>query len=108
MAFAQFLAVPHWAYLMMKMLGPNGVITINGCFERSDSCDTEFNRISQSFGMQEELAKLKESTHNSLPPLSRPSSPDLSFHSSVHTKKVQVHPTDPTKTALITNNLSPA
>ena len=47
------------------MAGPNAVITINGNFERSDSCDREFNRISQSFGMQEELARLKESTYNS-------------------------------------------
>ena len=107
-AFARFMAVPHYAYLQMKMSGPNGVITINGNFERSDACNREFNRISQSFGMQEELARLKETTDNSLPPLSRPSSPDLSFGSSVHTKKVQVHPSDPAKTTLIANNLSPA
>ena len=44
--FARFMAVPHYAYLQMKMPGPNGVITINGSFERSDSYDTEFNRIS--------------------------------------------------------------
>ncbi len=62
------MAVPHYAYLQMKMLGPNGVITINGSFERSDNCDREFNRISQSFGMQEELVRLKETTDNSLPP----------------------------------------
>ena len=91
----------------MKMPGPNDIITVNGSFERSHSCDREFNRISQSFSMQEKLARLKESTDNSLPPLSRPSSPDPSFDSSVHTKKVQVHPTDPTKTTLIANNLSP-
>ena len=45
-AFVRFMAVPHYAYLQMKMPGPNGVITINGIFERSDSCDREFNRIS--------------------------------------------------------------
>src|SRR5215216_5951384 len=89
------MAVPHYAYLQMKMPGPNGVIMINGNFERSNSCDREFNRISQSFGMQEELARLEESIQNSLPLLSQPSSPDLSFDSSVHTKKVQVHPSVP-------------
>jgi uracil-DNA glycosylase len=26
-AFARFLGVPHYAYLMLKMLGPHGVIT---------------------------------------------------------------------------------
>ena len=107
-AFARFLVVPHYAYLLLKMPGPKGIITIHGSFTRSDQCDRDFNRISQSFGMQEELAQLKETTDNSLPPLSRPSSPDLSFDSSVRTKKVQVHPSDPAKMALIANNLSPA
>ena len=34
-AFAQFNAVPHYAYLKLKMPGPRGVITINGNTERS-------------------------------------------------------------------------
>lgn len=29
-AFAQLAAVPHSAYLKLKMSGPNGVITISG------------------------------------------------------------------------------
>ena len=34
-AFARFNAVPHYAYLKLKMPGPRGVITINGNVERS-------------------------------------------------------------------------
>ena len=34
-AFAKFNAVPHYAYLKLKMPGPHGVITINGNTERS-------------------------------------------------------------------------
>ena len=34
-AFACFNAVPHYAYLKLKMLGPRGVITVNGNMERS-------------------------------------------------------------------------
>ena len=34
-AFARFNAVPHYAYLKLKMLGPCGVITINGNMEHS-------------------------------------------------------------------------
>ena len=30
-----FNAVPHYAYLKLKMLGPRGVITVNGNTERS-------------------------------------------------------------------------
>ena len=33
--FACFNAVPHYAYLKLKMPGPHGVITVNGNTERS-------------------------------------------------------------------------
>ena len=34
-AFSRFNAVPHYSYLNLKMLGPRGVITVNGNTERS-------------------------------------------------------------------------
>ena len=34
-AFARFNAVPHYAYLKVKMPGPRGVITVNGNTDRS-------------------------------------------------------------------------
>ena len=34
-AFAKFNAVPHYAFLKLKMPGPRGVITVNGNTERS-------------------------------------------------------------------------
>src|SRR3989337_456748 len=34
-AFARFNAVPHYAYLKLKMPGPRGVIIVNGNMERS-------------------------------------------------------------------------
>ena len=34
-AFAHFNAVPHYAYLKLKMPGPRGIITISGNTERS-------------------------------------------------------------------------
>ena len=34
-AFARFNAVPHYAYLKLKMPGPRDVITVNGNTERS-------------------------------------------------------------------------
>ena len=56
--------------------------------------------------MQEELIRLREVTDNGAPPVSRQNAPDMSFDSTVNTKKVQVHPTDASKTALIANDLS--
>ena len=34
-AFARFNAVPHYAYLKLKMPDPRGIITVNGNIERS-------------------------------------------------------------------------
>ena len=58
--------------------------------------------------MQEELLRLREVTDNGAPPVARQNAPDMSFDSTVNTKKVQVHPTDASKTALIANDLRPA
>ena len=107
-AFARFMAVPHYAYLKLKMPGPRGTITIHGSFKRSNYCDKEFNRISESFGMQEELAQLKLSADNNLLPLSKKAAPELTFDLSSDTRSHQVHPTDPAKTALVSTSLSPA
>ena len=39
MAFTRFNAVPHYAYLTLKMPGPGGVITVNGNTERSSRAE---------------------------------------------------------------------
>src|SRR3954470_20300745 len=49
-AFARFMVVPHYAYLKLKMPGPRGVITVSDSFIRSDRCDREFHKISETFG----------------------------------------------------------
>jgi hypothetical protein len=62
------MAVPHYAYLTLKILGPKGTITVQGSFEVSNTCDKEFNRMAQTFGMTAEYARLKgETDHNVLP-----------------------------------------
>jgi hypothetical protein len=43
-AFAWFMEVPHYAYLVLKIPGPNRVITVKGNFEVSDTCDREFKK----------------------------------------------------------------
>jgi hypothetical protein len=66
------MAVPHYAYLALKILGPKGVITVQGSFKVSNTCDKEFNRMAQTFGMTTEYARLKgETDHNVLPDVGR-------------------------------------
>jgi hypothetical protein len=98
-ALAKFMAVPHYAYLTLKILGPKGTLTVQGSFEVSNTCDKEFNRMAQTFGMTAEYGRLKgETDHNVLPDVGR----------SQDSKKIQVHPMDPNKTSSIAVNLNPA
>jgi hypothetical protein len=108
LAFAKFMAVPHYAYLMLKIPGPKGTITVQGSFEVANICDREFNRMAQTFGMTAEYERLKgETDHNMLPDVGR-SLPDQAFDTTQDSEKIQVHPTDPNKTTSIAVNLDPA
>jgi hypothetical protein len=49
--FSRFMAIPHYTYLVLKMPGPRGIITVKGNFELSDLCDKEFYKMAQNFGM---------------------------------------------------------
>jgi hypothetical protein len=82
------MAVPHYAYLALKIPGPKGVITAKGSFEVSDTCDNEFNKMVQTFGMTAKYARLKgETNHNVLPDMGR-SLPDQAFDATQDSKKV--------------------
>jgi hypothetical protein len=86
--FAKFMAVPHYAYLALKILGPKGMITVQGSFEVSNTCDREFNRMAQTFGMIAEYERLKgETNHNMLPDVGR-SLPDQAFDTTQDSKKI--------------------
>jgi hypothetical protein len=57
------MAVPHYTYLVLKMPGPKGIITVKGSFEVSDLCDKEFHKMVQNFGMIANYAeKVKNTT----------------------------------------------
>jgi hypothetical protein len=102
------MAVPHYAYIALKILGPKGIIIVKGSFEVSDTCDKEFNRMAQTFGMTAEYARLKgETNHNVLPDVGR-SLPDQAFDATQDSKNVRVHPMDLAKTTSIAENLDPA
>jgi hypothetical protein len=54
------MAVPHYTYLVLKMRGPNGIITVKGSFELSDLCDKEFHKMAQNFGMMASYREPKD------------------------------------------------
>jgi hypothetical protein len=45
------MTVPHYTYLVLKMPGPKGIITVKESFELSDLYDKEFHKMAQNFGM---------------------------------------------------------
>jgi hypothetical protein len=40
-ALAKFMAVPHYVYLLLKMLGKSGVFTFRGDLKKAYDCDQE-------------------------------------------------------------------
>jgi hypothetical protein len=54
-AFARFMAVPHYAYLKLRMPGNRGPLTMSKSFAPSENYDRDFNNLSQTFGIHEEL-----------------------------------------------------
>ena len=59
-AFARFNAVPHYAYLKLKMPGPRGVITVNGNTERS--LRTEEHTVALATEAQSSLSRQSTSS----------------------------------------------
>src|SRR3954464_13803942 len=99
-AFAQFMAVPHYAYLKLKMPGSTNVIIVHGSFTKSDQCDRDFHKVSDTFGAEQELKEIAMATDKSIFPLaSRSESKEYGRDFSIDNDTVthQVHPTDPEK-----------
>ena len=97
-AFAKFMAVPHYAYLKLKMPGNNGTtITVHGSFSRSDNCDKDFQKIASKFGVREELNALDVLTNHTHPPADNRNTKSDEFDAAKEAKKHQVHPSDPKK-----------
>jgi hypothetical protein len=57
-ALAKFMAVPHHAYLKMKLLGPRGVITVSGCFKKSMECARASSQLAEALVITEEKRQL--------------------------------------------------
>jgi hypothetical protein len=85
-----------------------GPLTISGSFAQSENCDKDFNTMSQTFRVHEELHHIREATVMDIDPPAQQNTPELSFDATKDTREHQIHPTDPTKKARVSNSLSPA
>ena len=44
-ALAKFMAIPHYPYLLLKMPGPNGVLSLRSDLKRAFDCDVQAIQI---------------------------------------------------------------
>jgi hypothetical protein len=76
-ALAKFMAIPHYAYLKMKLSGPHGVITITGCYKKSIECTKASSKLAKALIIAEEKRQLLQRvalTQPGWPALSQPAS----------------------------------
>ena len=44
-ALAKFITIPHYPYLLLKMPGPNGVLSLRSDWKRAFDCDVQAIQI---------------------------------------------------------------
>ena len=60
--YTKFIAIPNYTYLKLKMLGPNGVITVSSAFSHAFVCDREHYELATAVVNSSELLQLRESS----------------------------------------------
>jgi hypothetical protein len=74
-ALAKFMAVPHYAYLKMKLPGPRGVITVTGCYKKSIECVRASSKLAEVLVIAEKKHQLLQRVAATQPGRPAPSQP---------------------------------
>ena len=96
-ALAKFMAVPHYAYLKMKLPGTKGIITVSGDYRRSIACATAGSKIAESFAIAEEFQEIEHAVkmeEPKMPAVKRPSG-ESQFQASKDSKKIPLDASKP-------------
>jgi hypothetical protein len=115
-AFAKFMAVSHYAYNMLKIPGPSGVITIHGDPDMALECEDTGAQMADAVIAEEtdknhELSKFKPVDPNDPTILKKPlteATGQATFGSASITCKVDLVPGDSSQQVTVGENLSPA
>jgi hypothetical protein len=105
-ALAKFMAVPHYAYLKMKLPGPRGVITVMGSFKKSLACAKESSQLAEALVIAEEKRQLLHHVELAQQDVPVRQSPVEQFKPANDTKKILLDKSDPTKYIIIGTGLS--
>jgi hypothetical protein len=105
---AKFIAMPHYPYLLLKMLGPNGVFPLRGDLKCAFDCDVQAVQITakaQVASEREEIATVAAAIN--LKELEIPSKkPSILTPKEADVKQFDLGTGDPSKTAIISAHLS--
>jgi hypothetical protein len=85
---AKFMAVPHYAYLKMKLPGPRGVITITECYKKSIECAKASSKLAEALVIAEEKRQLLQRVAATQPGRPAPSQPAPHLKPASSTKEV--------------------
>jgi hypothetical protein len=105
-ALAKFMAVPHYAYLKMKLPGPRGVITVTGNFKKSLACAMESSQLAEALVIAEEKRQLLHRVELAQQDIPFRQSPVEQFKPANDTKKILLDENDPSKYVIIGSGLS--
>ncbi|KAM3230100.1 hypothetical protein ACQJBY_060726 [Aegilops geniculata] len=107
---AKFMAVPHYAYLKMKMPGTKSIITIAGDYQKSADYAADSSWLAESLVIATErklldrvVAMASKQPDLSLDP--KESETKASFQPAKETKKIPLDPEHPERHAVIGANL---
>ena len=109
-ALAKFMAVPHYAYLKMKMPSSKGIITVAGDYKKSIECAMASSRLAESLVVAEEKKMLERvvamaGKQPTLSPNPKDCDAQGSFQPAKETKKIPLDPENPERFAVIGANL---
>jgi hypothetical protein len=109
-ALTKFMTIPHYAYLVLKMSGPNGVISIKGDVKHAYDCDRESCKMADMLLASTELQELKKpfvESHTD-PIMSEAKTSKLSIQpENTLSKIVPLSLDESSKVAHVRNNLDP-
>nr|XP_034580817.1 uncharacterized protein LOC117844160 [Setaria viridis] len=111
-ALAKFMAIPHYVYLLPKMLGPKGELSLRGDLRRSYECDMEAVEIAMTTqvpsSMQQVFTASKKLTPAELKILENKSgATKVKLANDKDFKANDLETGDSSKTALIGTRLDP-
>ncbi|XP_015688576.1 uncharacterized protein LOC107303518 [Oryza brachyantha] len=103
-ALVKFMAVPHYTYLMVKMPGPHGVITLRSDIKQAFSCETESCEIAQPAEEQAGREQIREASTCKTEDDDLPSKKVAKITSN-EKKQIALDPTDSSKFTFIGTQL---